>query len=129
MKTVRIRYTSPLALRQDVQRIFPKWGRKEDGTFDISLAKDDITDHLNKRHAFVKVVRDVVTDPKTGNVIGNTFKHIDIYALVRDTFTPPTWLQGVVVPHTELDPFTHRFMGHEERIYDAPSETPEEPIG
>lgn len=126
MQIIRIRYTTPLLLRQDVQRIFPNWGRKEDGTFDILLAKDDISDAVKKRHAFVKIVRDLVTDPVTGAVISNTFKHIDVYALVRDSFITPTWLQGVVTPHTELDPYTHVFMGHEIPVPDDPNEEPEE---
>lgn len=128
MQTLRIRYTTLLPLRQDLQRVFPNCGRKLDGTFDAALAKDDISDAVKKRHAFIKIVRDLVTDPVTGAVISNTFKHIDVYALVRDSFTVPTWLQGTVKPHTELDPYTHVFMGHEVPVPDSPDEEPEEPI-
>lgn len=101
-----------------MQRVFPQWGRKEDGTFDAALAKDDISDATKKRHAFVKIVRNADL----------TLKHIDIYALVRDSFVTPSWLQGVVVPHTALDPYTHLFMGHEVPVPDAPNEEPEETI-
>lgn len=118
MQTIRIRYLTALPLRQDMQRVFPQWGRKEDGTFDIALAKDDITDTLKKRHAFVKIVRNV----------NETLKHIDVYALVRDSFVAPLWLQGIVTPHTELDPFTHGWMGHEERVLDAVDEAPDDEV-
>lgn len=118
MKTIRIRYLLPLPLRQDMQRVFPQWGRKEDGTFDAALAKDDISDATKKRHAFVKIVRNV----------NGTLKHLDVYALVRDSFTPPLWLQGIVTPHTTLDPFTHVWQGHEVKVDDAANEAPDNEI-
>lgn len=119
MKTIRIRYLSALPLRQDIQRVFPNWGRKEDGTFDPSLAKDDISDALKKRHAHIKIVRDTVTQ---------ALLHIDVYAMVRDSFIVPSWLQGTVTPHTDLDPFTHMFQGHRVRVLDSANEALEEVI-
>lgn len=108
MKIIRVRYTALLPLRQDFQRIFPDW----DGT------KADISDALKKRHVFVKVVRNV----------NNTLKHLDVYALVRDTFIPTLWLQGVVTPPTDLDPFTHLFQGHQVKVDDAPNEAPDNEV-
>lgn len=118
MQIIRVRYLSRPPLVDDLKRIFPRWGRREDGTFDPALAREDISSLRKKRHAFIKVVRNE----------DETLKHIDVYALVRDTFMPPLWLQGIVTIHTDLDPFTHTWLGHETPVPDAADEEPDNEV-
>ena len=110
MKIVRVRYLALLPLRQDLQRIFPNW----DGT------RQDIEDSLKKRHVYVKRV--------PMSEIDGSLKHFDVYALVRDSFSPPLWLQGVVTPHSDLDPYSHRWQGHEVKVDDAANEEPDNEV-
>ena len=52
-----------------------------------------------------------------------------IYALVRDSFVMPAWIQGQVLDDLDVNnPIDHVFMGHEQFVPDPPGEVPEEQI-
>lgn len=109
MKQIRIRYTTLLDLKEDMQKAFPNWGGN----------RQTVTYALKKRNMFINPVRDAVT---------NALLHIDVYVLVRDSFTVPLWIQGVEVPHSDVDPFTHVWQGHEVAVPDDLNEEPEETL-
>jgi len=93
MKIIRVRYVQITPLREDLERAFPTW----DGT------REDLTDHLENRHAYIKVYR---------NEQGQR-THADVYMLVKDTFSLPNWVQGTEIKN---EPHDHEFLGHSNLI-------------
>lgn len=117
MKVIRIKYVPPLTLMiQDLERVFPNYAPIT-ATLLGSLG-GFLFNPIKKRFVFVK--------EKFQNGVRT---HVIVYALVRDSFVVPNWVQG-----TELDPLDpvdvidHWFMGHEVPTPDDPNEPLEEEI-
>lgn len=120
MKIVRVKYIPPLGpMIQDLERIFPEYtpitAAKLDGLGGILINPS------KKRFCYVKEFRNPITGIRT---------HVIVYALVRDSFTAPQWIQGQVLGDIDLatHPIDHWFMGHELPVPDKANEAPEEPI-
>lgn len=119
MKIVRIKYIPPLGpLVQDLERIFPEY-------VPITAALLDslggvLINSTKKRFVFVKEFRNPDTGVRT---------KVIVYALVRDSFVLPAWIQGIQLSDVDVDnPIDHRFLGHEIPVADNINEPPEESI-
>lgn len=116
MKIVRIKYIPPLGpLVQDLERIFPEYAPITAALID-SLG-GILINSTKKRFVFVKEFRNPDTGVRT---------HVIVYALVRDSFAVPIWVQGVELSDVDVsNPINHHFLGHEQRVMDDPNEAPE----
>lgn len=119
MKIIRVRYIPPLGpMIQDLERIFPEYAP-------ITAASLEATGGIlinptKKRFVFVKDFRNPDTGVRT---------KVIVYALVRDSFVLPAWIQGIQLSDVDVDnPIDHKFLGHEIPIPDNPNEPPEGPI-
>jgi hypothetical protein len=119
MKIVRVKYTAPYGpMIQDLERVFPEYAPitagllQSLGGFLINPAKKRFV-YLQEFYSELGVRTKVV-----------------VYALVRDSFTVPAWIQGQVLKEIDLatEPVLHQFLGHEIPVPDNPNEPPEEVI-
>lgn len=120
MKIIRIKYIPPLGpLVQDLERIFPEYAP-------ITAAKIDalggiLINSQKKRFVYVKEFRNPDTGVRT---------KVIVYALVRDSFNVPLWIQGQELREIDLDtePINHQFMGHEIPVPDPEGTEPEDEV-
>lgn len=118
MKIVRIKYVPPLGpLIQDLQRVFPELpitAAYLDSVGGILINAD------KKRFVYVKEHRDE----------NGVRDKVIVYALVKDSFVVPNWIQGQVLADLDVNnPIDHYFMGYEQYIpADDPNEPPDEGV-
>ena len=118
MKIVRVKYIPPLGpMIQDLQRVFPE---QTINATTLQAMGGIITNAEKKRFVYVK---------EFVNESGQRTKAI-VYALVRDTFQMPNWVQGTVLAEIDLatEPIDHWFMGHEIPIADSPDTPPDNEV-
>lgn len=117
MKVARVRYNVPLGpMIQDLQRVF---SNQVVNAANLQAAGGILMWPEKKRFAYVKEKFDA-----NGNRIAAV-----VYALVRNSFVMPNWIQGTVLNPLDVNnPIDHYFMGHEVDTEDDPNDEPEEEI-
>jgi hypothetical protein len=118
MKIIRIKYVPPLGpLLQDLQRIFPLLPITAQYLDDVGGI---LIDAPKKRFVYVKEKRNPDTGVRT---------KVIVYALVRDSFVVPNWIQGVQLADMDAtDPIDHYFLGYEVRVLDREGEAPDNEV-
>src|SRR5688500_4814322 len=112
MKIVRVKYVTPLGpMIQDLERIFPELAPITAAY--LESVGGILINSNKKRFVYLKEFRDEA---------GVRTKVI-AYALVRDSFTVPSWIQGQVLNDIDINnPIDHQFLGHEIPVPDNPNE-------
>lgn len=117
MKVARVRYNVPLgSMIQDLSMVFPN---QTVNAATLAAQGGVLIYPEKKRFAYVK---------EKFNESGTRIACI-VYALVRNSFVMPNWIQGTVLDPLDVNnPIDHYFMGHEIDTEDDPNEEPEEEI-